>query len=157
MKKKDLHTMPNEQFYDIVDSIGQVLETAEEQLAEAGENVETVVQDSIPLQREQPNLSEGEKKKLRKQYVTIQHPIVKACGHTLDLSRQPRHNNCQHCVFAFFQNHGELVQQLDEMHTSGKDALIIQLQGKKFYRNWRRFMSTIANLKQEEISDNTPS
>jgi len=142
----------SEQFYDVVDSTGEVLETAAEQLA-AAENVEHIVVDSIPLERERPPLSIGEIKKLRKQYVTVQHPRVIACQHELNLNAQPTHRNCESCWFAWFQNHGEIVQQLDEMHTSGNDAAIIQLQGKKFYRRWRQFMSTIAQWKQQEIDE----
>ena len=139
------------EFYDIVDSGGNVVETAAEQAAqlEAASAVVTLPEE-IPLERKPDPPSSGEMKILRKQYVTVKLPRVIACQHRLDLGRQPRMRNCESCIFAFFQNHGEMVQQLDEMHTSGKDSLIIQLQGKKFYRNWRRFMSTIAQFKQEE-------
>lgn len=92
-------------------------------------------------------LTEYDMRKLRKQYVTIQHPRVVACLHKLDLHLQPRHRNCEHCWWAWFNNHGEIVQQLDEMHTSGQDAVIIQLQGSKFYKRWLQFMSTVANFK----------
>ncbi len=103
---------------------------------------------TVTLVEPQKVLSEGELKKLRKQYVTIQHPRVSACGHKLDMGRKPR-LNCQHCWFAFFQNHGEMVQQLDEMYTQEGKELIIQLQGIQFYDMWRKFLSTVANWKQE--------
>lgn len=92
----------------------------------------------------QKELTEGELKKIRKAYVTKQHPQVIACGHSLDLDRQPTQRNCEHCWFAWFNNHGEVVQQLDEMYTSGKTDEIIILQGIKFYKMWRKFMATIA-------------
>jgi hypothetical protein len=97
----------------------------------------------------QKELTEGERKLLRKQYVTVQLPRVLACGHRLDLSRQPRHRNCEHCWFSWLNEHGEIVQQLDEMFTQHGPELIIQLQGIKFYNMWRKFMSTVANWKQE--------
>lgn len=135
----------SEQFYDVVDSSGNVVETAEEQKAQI-EAASTVVEvpEGIPLVQEQPKLTEDEIKKLRKQYITVQHPRVIGCKHRLDLSRQPRHRNCQTCWFAWFNNHGEVVQQLDEMHTAGGDTLIVQLQGKKFLHRWRQFMATVA-------------
>lgn len=126
------------EFYDVVDSEGNVVETAEEQAKAEG----------IPLEREQPPLTEGEIKKLRKQYITVQHPKVIGCGHRLDLNRQPTHRNCQTCWFAWFQNHGEIVQQLDEMYVADGEKLIIQLQGKKFYHRWRQFMATVAQWKE---------
>jgi hypothetical protein len=95
-------------------------------------------------------LTEADMRKLRKQYVTIQLPKVIACKHRLDLSRQPRHRNCEHCWWAWFNNHGEIVQQLDEMHTSGQDDVIIQLQGSKFFKRWLQFMSTVANFKLQQ-------
>jgi hypothetical protein len=72
----------------------------------------------------------------------------------LDLSRQPKHRNCESCWFAWFQNHGEIVQQLDEMHMADGDALIIQLQGEKFYHRWRQFMATVAQWQQTQTETN---
>jgi hypothetical protein len=126
-------------FYDVVDSDGNVIETAEEQKTLEVQG----------LQVKGPELTPGDLKKVRKMYVTIQHPRVAACLHELDLSIFPRHRNCEHCVFAWFNSHGELVQQLDEMHNLGKDDEIIQLQGIKFYKRFRQFMSTIARFKEE--------
>lgn len=135
-----------EQFYDVVDSAGNVVETAAEQQEQAG----------VPLERKPPELSPLEIRKLRKQYVTVKHPIVNKCGHSLDLNRKPR-TNCEFCIFAWFNSHGEICQQLDEMRAAGGDDLIIQLQGVKFYKMWLRFMSTVANWKkeQEEMNEQT--
>jgi hypothetical protein len=130
--------MSEEQFYDVVDSEGAVVETAEAQQAEAAP-----VEPPKPLTRRQIGA-------IRKQYVTIQHPRVRTCNHRLDLNAQPRHRNCQYCWFAWFNGHGEVVQQLDEMHTSGTDALIISLQGVKFLHRWLQFMATVARFKAEQ-------
>lgn len=151
-----------EQFYDIVDSEGNVVETAAEQKAQIeaasvvveGNHDNVMVVDSIGDPKKE--LTEGEIKKLRKQYITVQHPKVVGCKHRLDLSRQPRHRNCQTCWFAWFNNHGEIVQQLDEMHTASGDAVIVQLQGKKFYHRWRQFMATVAQWKQVGEVKNEP-
>ncbi len=116
------------QFYDVVDSDGNVVETAAEQ-------------QSQPI----------DIRKARKQYVTIRRPRVTSCGHKLDLSRKPVHINCPSCVFAWFQNHGEICQQLDEMYNIHGPDSIIQLQGIKFYKQWRKFMSTVAQWKQANV------
>jgi hypothetical protein len=137
------------EFYDVVDSEGNVIEVAAEQKAQI-EEASAVVNSPVPLERERKQPTEGEMKKLRKQYVTMQNPKVVACGHSLDLSKQPRHRGCESCWFAFFNEHGEMVRQLDEMHTSGNDAIIVALQGSKFLHRWKQFMATIAQWKQKE-------
>jgi hypothetical protein len=147
-------------FYDVVDYKGNVIETAEEQARhyiEGGNRESAVIaietNKEIPLERQQPELTPGEIKKLRKKYITVQHPKVVVCQHRLDLNKQPVHRNCQSCWFAWFQNHGEIVQQLDEMFVADGEQLIIQLQGKKFYHRWRQFMATIAQWKQVEATE----
>jgi hypothetical protein len=133
----------NEQFYDVVDSEGNVVETAEQQAKEATGDV--LVVDAFEKPKE---ITPFEIRKLNKLYVTFKHPKVIACEHRLDLSKQPQHRNCEHCWMAWFQNHGEIVQQLDEMYQNHGEKLIVQLQGKKFYHRWRQFMSTVAQWQQ---------
>lgn len=98
----------------------------------------------------QPELSPGEIRRLRGLYMTVRLPRVAGCGHRYQAERQPRHRNCPFCWMTFFQNHGELVQTTDELHnTEGGVAMIIQLQGSKFLKQFRRFMSTIAHSQKE--------
>lgn len=100
---------------------------------------------------DKPKLSNSEIRKLRRKFMTVIHPRVEACGHKYVAERQPRHRNCPHCWFAWFQNHGELVQTTDELHnTDGGIQMIMDLQGSKFLKMFRRFMSTIAHLKAQE-------
>jgi hypothetical protein len=144
------------EFYDVVDSEGNVIETAAQQEAAAKTGVEELP--GITIDHDKKKITLGDIKKLNKLYTTVQHPRVKACMHRLDLSRQPRHRNCETCWFAFFQNHGEVVQQLDEMHNLGKTDEIIMLQGIKFYKMWRRFMATVAQWQQVVgMNENTNS
>jgi hypothetical protein len=96
----------------------------------------------------QPQLTPSEIRKLRRQFVTVTHPRVEACGHRLDLSRQPRMRNCQSCWLTWLNNHGELVQTADELHnTEGGVDMLISLQGVKFLKWFRRFMAGVASLK----------
>ena len=127
--------------YDIIDSEGNVVEKAE------------TTPEPIPLERPQEPPTKGQLKLLRKQYVTVQHPRVVACQHRLAMNRQPRMRNCESCWLAWFNEHGELVQQLDEMHTGGHDNIIVALQGTKFFKRWLQFMSTIAQWKQQESNE----
>jgi len=127
--------------------MNEVYNTIEEAKEATGAQ-DFLVVDSIDHENKRVTITPGELKRVNKQFVTVQHPRVIGCQHRLDLSRQPRHRNCETCWFAWFQNHGEVVQQLDEMHVAEGDDLIEQLQGKKFLHRWRQFMSTIASWKE---------
>jgi len=87
----------------------------------------------------------------RKRNVTVCLPRVIACKHRLDLSRPPRHRNCDDCWFAFFQNNPHTVETADELHQAGNSRLIEQLQGTKFLKKFRNFMSTVAKLKEQGL------
>jgi len=143
----------NDQFYDVVDPEGTVVETAEQQRAEAIEHkVAPVVHTSEQIQ--------AMVRRWNKENVTVKLPRVlgaAGCGHRLDLSRQPRHRNCESCWFAWFQNHGEIIQQCDEMFTNGNTVMIVELQGVKFLHRWRQFMSTMAvwQRTQQEKNEQT--
>jgi hypothetical protein len=104
---------------------------------------------------EKPKLTRSEIKKLRRQFVTVIHPRVAGCMHRYTPDRQPRHRNCEHCWFAFFQNHGNLVQTTDELHsTEGGIQMIVDLQGIKFLRRFRQFMATVAQWKAAQEQAN---
>ena len=132
---------PTEKTYDIVDSEGTLIEHDGVPVVDSIISP-TVVDEPIPAPVP-----------VRQ---TCHLPVVKACGHRLDLHVQPSHRNCEDCWFAFFNTHGELCRQLDEMHTSeGGDSAIIQLQGAKFLHRWRQFMATIAQWKIEQEAQET--
>jgi len=144
-----------EQYYDVVDEEGNLIETAESQRLAAQLTPPEPVKE-IPLERNPPKLSPTDIGKLRKQYVTVTQSRVRTCGHKIDLSRQPKYRNCQSCWMAFFSQHKELVDQLIEMHKAGPegDTLIVQLQGKKFLEMYFKFMSTLYKWSQESENIN---
>ena len=142
----------NDQFYDVVDPEGTVVETAEQQRAEAIEHkVAPVVHTSEQIQ--------AMVRRWNKENVTVKLPRVlgvAGCGHRLDLSRQPRHKGCESCWFSWFNAHGEIVQQCDEMFTNGNASMIVELQGVKFLHRWLQFMATVAQWKtQQETNEQT--
>lgn len=104
----------------------------------------------LVIEQAAPQLTEGDLKKLRKLYVTVQHQRAKPCEHRLDLSRQPHHRNCPYCWFHFFSQHKELVEQCHEMFQADNGILMTQLQGAKFTRRFTQFMATLASWKQQE-------
>lgn len=106
---------------------------------------------------EKPKLTDTEIRRLRRQFITVVYPRVAACGHKYVADKQPRHRNCADCWFAWLNAHGELVQTTDELHnTEGGIGMILQIQGAKFLKMFRRFMSTIAHMKAQEAA-NGPS
>jgi len=65
---------------------------------------------------------------------TVKHPIVKACGHRIDLRHAPRHANCKHCWQALFEV-GFNAQEMERLHNLLMNAgskFVVKLYGKKF-------------------------
>lgn len=87
-----------------------------------------------------------EYKKMMRQFFTVQHKRVAACGHKFT-GQEPR-TNCQFCWFAYFNENGEFTKSLDELWRSpnGKNMLPA-LRGAKFTKMFLRFMSTVASWK----------
>ena len=142
---------PNEQFYDVVDSEGNLVASADEEKLISIDLNNSVSDDGKEkiLDAAESQVTPESMPKLRKMYMTVKHPRVIACQHRLDLGRQPRHRNCESCWYAFFANHKEVVDQLHEMHTNEQDEAIVALQGKKFLHRWRQFMATIIEWSQQ--------
>jgi hypothetical protein len=68
--------------------------------------------------------------------MTIKHPIVKACGHKLDMHHEPKHSNCEHCWRALFEV-GFNAQEMDRLHSLLMNAgskFVVKLYGKKFLK-----------------------
>jgi hypothetical protein len=126
-----------DQEYEVVDSEDRKAELA---AAETGQP-----------SPEPPKLSKSEIGKLRKQYVTNTVPRVIACKHRLDLTRHPRHINCDFCIWAWFQNNSGTVQTADELYKAGNSKMIIELNGIKFYKMFTKFMATVESMKKQEL------
>jgi hypothetical protein len=91
-------------------------------------------------------------KNMMRQFFTIHRQRVAICGHRFDECNQPRHANCEHCWFAFFQNNGEFTKTCDEAfrdETGNGKAAMIAIRGEKFVKRFTQFMSTIARMKAE--------
>jgi hypothetical protein len=93
--------------------------------------------------------------KIRTQYkellrwrFTVRRPLVKQCGHKINIAADPR-NNCPSCWFAFFQSNGQITQIADECFTEAGRDVLERSRGKKFTRFFLMFMSTIARFQRE--------
>lgn len=79
---------------------------------------------------------------------TVRRPVVKSCGHKLDIHFDP-HNNCPDCWFAYFNNNKSMTEIADECWTQAGRDVLTRARGKKFVRNFLMFMSTIARFHRE--------
>lgn len=94
-------------------------------------------------------LTRREIAKINKLYVTKEYPRA-SCGHIFVLEHEPK-NNCETCWFTFFDTYGQLTQEVEKVFQEHGADFIIGLRGVKFYKYWRKFMSTVAQF----INENT--
>lgn len=77
----------------------------------------------------------------------IQYKRLK-CGHKLVPGSEPRFRNCELCWFSFFQLHGELTRLATEVFEEYGYEGLANMQGRKFAKNFTKFMGTLAHWKQ---------
>lgn len=93
-------------------------------------------------------ITRAEYKKAMHDTFTVKHQKIPMCGHKFVPGHEPRHRNCQHCWFVFFQVHGELTQSVEEVFQKHGKPAIVALRGEKFLDMFLKFMSTVAQYKQ---------
>jgi hypothetical protein len=91
-------------------------------------------------------------RKMWKEYMrvnfTVRRDIVRACGHKLSHTTDPR-TNCESCWFAYFNTNGQMTQIADEcFNEAGRDVLE-RSRGKNFVKQFLKFMSTVARFQRE--------
>jgi hypothetical protein len=88
---------------------------------------------------------------------TLEHAIVKACGHSIDLRHPPTQANCEDCWTAFFTlavDTPSLHKILVEQGRAGMERLL----GKKFVKHFGRYLqSQLKAFTPEEIAKVEPS
>ena len=70
----------------------------------------------------------------------IQHSVVIACGHKLDLRHYPDHANCWACWNAFFSVSPEGVASVHQLLLEGGTKAVVAMHGSKFTRQFGRFL-----------------
>jgi len=94
-------------------------------------------------------ITEGQLRKLRGQYFTVRHDVVKECGHKIDRMNEPS-IGCEWCWWTWFSGHGELVKTTDEALQEHGKEFVIKLRGRRYLKYFLRFMSTLARFKKEQ-------
>lgn len=87
---------------------------------------------------------------LRGKYFTVRHPLLKECGHKIDMIAEPRHRNCENCWWTFFNTHPQLVETADQFfRTQGKKAMV-GMRGDQFVKMFVRYMATVIHFMKQE-------
>jgi len=61
-----------------------------------------------------------------------QHPLVKACGHSLDTRHFPTHANCEDCYEAFFQENAAGLASVHQLLLADGTRAVTAIHGAKF-------------------------
>jgi hypothetical protein len=77
---------------------------------------------------------------------TLKYQVL-PCGHKFVEGKEPK-RNCEQCWFTFFSVYGELTQTADEAFVTHGEAALVQLRGRKFTNNFKKYMSTLAHYQQ---------
>jgi len=93
---------------------------------------------STPVPESKP--TEAEIKEWRGRNFTVRTPVVKACGHHLNLQSFPSHSNCQDCWEAFLSNNPNGVEMVHKtLMEQGTQGAIKQF-GKKLVKMFGKFL-----------------
>jgi len=87
-------------------------------------------------------------KQMMRAEFTVRRPTVKLCGHKINLEADPR-TNCESCWFAYFNNNKTMTEIADDCFQNAGRDILERSRGKKFTRQFMRFMSTVNRLVEE--------
>jgi hypothetical protein len=97
------------------------------------------------------NMSPMKFRELRGKFFTVRQEAVEPCGHPLGANDEPTMRNCQHCWYAYFSQHTDLVIATGKVLDVGGTVAIDRIRGTKFRVMFQRFMKTLERLK--EVTD----
>ena len=99
--------------------------------------------------------------KIMRLFFTIQRGRAKQCGHRLGvveyspdgnhkvrINTEPR-DNCEFCWFAFFNENADMVATADRCFSEEGESTLVRIRGKKFTKNFKKFLSTMFRFKAE--------
>ena len=101
-----------------------------------------------PLEPFDPAKIRTQYKELLRWRFTVRRPLVKQCGHKINIAADPR-NNCESCWWAYFSTNGQMTQIADECFTEAGRDVLERSRGKRFTKMFLRYMSTLAHFQRE--------
>jgi hypothetical protein len=88
-------------------------------------------------------------RELRGKFFTIRQEAVEPCGHPMGVQDEPQFSNCQHCWYAYFSQHTELVLMVGKLMALENGVnTVTRARGKKFVKMFQRFVKTLERLKE---------
>jgi hypothetical protein len=123
-----------------------------DKVAEQKEKI--IAENSLAKESENPpkTLTRQEYKKAMRTFFTQRHATVTPCGHKFHPTAEPK-NNCQYCWIAFFQNQGQITKIADECFRNEGEAVLTKIKGKKFTKNFKKFMAALCLLLEEQKNE----
>jgi hypothetical protein len=75
-----------------------------------------------------------------------QLPTVRGCGHKIDISKQPKHRNCQACWTGFFRNQPALAENIAKNFADQGPFPIMWTHGRKFLTKFMEYATLLAKV-----------
>ena len=101
-----------------------------------------------------PKMTRKVWKEMMRIHFTVRRPIVKSCGHKINITSDPR-NNCPDCWFAYFSNNKPMTEIADDCFRNAGRDILERSRGKKFTRMFLRFMATVVRFQKESEEKKT--
>src|ERR1035441_37816 len=96
-----------------------------------------------------PPMSMMKFRELRGKFFTVRQEAVEPCGPPLGPNDEPQFRNCQHCWYAYFSQHTDLVVMTGKVLAMKDGWLTIdRVRGTKFRVMFQRFVKTLERLKE---------
>ena len=95
-----------------------------------------------------PQMTRQVWKQMMRMHFTIRRGRAQPCGHKINIEADPR-NNCENCWFTYFNNNKTMTEIADDCFQNAGRDILERSRGKKFTRQFMRFMSTVNRLVEE--------
>jgi hypothetical protein len=89
--------------------------------------------------------------KMRRQFITKEYGVVKACGHKFHPTNEPR-TNCDGCWEAFFRVHEGVVSGAQAIVATFGEAQLVKARGKEFVKRFKYYAILIEQEQRNEAS-----
>lgn len=117
--------------------------------------------DTAPIPEAPKTPSRKEWGKIMRLFFTVQRGRATKCGHRIGtvqyspdgknkvvINAEPR-DNCEYCWFAFFNDNADMVATADQCFAEEGESTLVRIRGKKFTKNYLKFMSTMSKFQKE--------
>jgi hypothetical protein len=100
----------------------------------------------VEAQEVTPSTPQTPRKAVKARLETRRLPTVRGCGHKIDISKQPKHRNCQACWTAFFRNQPALAENIAKNFADQGPFPIMWTHGRKFLVRFMEYATLLAKV-----------